>query len=286
MARSARDAISSTFLPPTPERAPRATVNTRSSMFVNTPTSGLPNAPPLTTSTNTAGAAGLLRVSHLFKALSLGDENKQNNNPFVPDNVSQDKLLQKHLGAMQQLRISPKQLKAVIEDDEQFRKIQQALRDRHSQTDALAKQIAPALIRERLAELQEQQAAQLAELDAQEKLLREEQRKLSIQRELTEARIKARQALNISLESQKSDSFEEEDDNDATENEDGTEVLMMGSPLAKSNKQMSSGSNDSPTSVTSMLTLSEEQFHAFQPGLVVDEDNSEDGDIQEVFDEE
>lgn len=205
----------------------------------------------------------------MLKALSNVDENSKHSNPFIPENVTQEKLLQKHWAAMQQLRIPEEQLQAIIEDDYHFRLIQQALRDRHGQTDALAKQIAPELIRERLREIREQQAAAQAELDAQEQLKREEQRKLSIQRELAEARIKARQALNISLESERNDESDVDEDETERSNND-----MMASPLAKSIKP----NNKSPTSVTNTVSLSDEHFMAFKPGLVEEED----GDIQEV----
>ena len=192
--------------------------------------------------------------------------------------MTHEKLLVKFGARMQQMRISEQQLEQVINDTDQFRKIQQALRDRCGQTDALAKQIAPALIRERLEEVRREEQAMMVELEREQLAMREEQRKLSIQRELTEARIKARQALNISLDSNKSSS-------ELPTDEDDLDFSNRSNDLASPN--MKAGLNDSkesPTSVTNTLTLSDEQFLAFQPGLVVEEDSS-DGDIQEVDEE-
>ena len=89
---------------------------------------------------------------------------------------------------------------------------------------------------------------------------------------------KARQALNISLDSNKSSS-------ELPTDEDDLDFSNRSNDLASPN--MKAGLNDSkesPTSVTNTLTLSDEQFLAFQPGLVVEEDSS-DGDIQEVDEE-
>lgn len=249
----------------------------------------MPGAPPLTSSNaaNNIGNNGLRRVSGLLKALSNTSDDQNNlKHPFIPENVTQEKLLQKHRGTMAQLRISEAQMEAVIGDSEQFRKIQQALRDFHAQSDALAKQIAPALIRERLAELREQEALVQAEIQKEQRHHREEQRKLKIQRELTEARIKARQALNISLDSQKSGSEEGGDELGGDSTGCGRAVEGGGepvSPLPKSRRP--NNSDESPTSVANTLSMPEEQFLAFKPGLV-EEINSEDGDIQEVEDEE
>ena len=223
---------------------------------------------------------GLRRVSHLLKALSnTSDENSHRQHFYGgSENMTHEKLLVKFGARMQQMRISEQQLEQVINDTDQFRKIQQALRDRCGQTDALAKQIAPALIRERLEEVRREEQAMMVELEREQLAMREEQRKLSIQRELTEARIKARQALNISLDSNKSSS-------ELPMDEDDLDFSNRSNDLVSPN--MKAGLNDSkesPTSVTNTLTLSDEQFLAFQPGLVVEEDSS-DGDIQEVDEE-
>ena len=174
-------------------------------------------------------------------------------------------------------------------DPAQFHKIQQVLRDRHGQTNALAKQIAPQLIRECLAELRRDQLVSVAELEREQLAMREEQRKLSIQRELTEARIKARQALNISLDS-KGEAVDDDEDatnnNNDNDNSDNNSLDEPGSPngTPKSSSSLNS-SDESPTSVTKSVLMSDEHFLAFKPGLVVEEESSEDGDIQEVEDE-
>ena len=258
-------------------------------MFVASPTPSMPSAPPLSNAGTGNGAIlanqGLRRVSHLLKALSnTSDENSHHRNYFGSENMTQDKLWQKFGTRMQHLRITEQQLEQVITDTEQFRKIQQALRDRCGQTDALAKQIAPTLIRERLEELRREEQTMMAELEREQLAMREEQRKLSIQRELAEARIKARQALNISVESNNKEESSSSDLSSHTEGDDQDFSHGSIDPASPNMKASSNENKESPTSVTSTLTLSEEQFLAFKPGLVVEEDSS-DGDIQEVEEE-
>ena len=264
----------------------------------------MPSIPPLASATtgsnsnnssnnnnnNTSlGNQGLRRVSHLFKALSSSSDENVRHPSFLSESTTNDKRWQRFGGHIQQLRLSKEQLEQVVYDPAQFHKIQQVLRDRHGQTNALAKQIAPQLIRECLAELRRDELVIVAELEREQLAMREEQRKLSIQRELTEARIKARQALNISLDS-KGEAVDDDEDatnnNNDNDNSDNNSLDEPGSPngTPKSSSSLNS-SDESPTSVTKSVLMSDEHFLAFKPGLVVEEESSEDGDIQEVEDE-
>lgn len=180
----------------------------------------------------------------LFKALGASEYEK------AEIQVKQDGLLQEKWAAMQHLRLSPSEVQAVVNDPAHFHHIQQALREMGGQTDALAQQVVPALMRERLEECRaaQQQAARLQQ---------EQQRKHEIARELAEARIKARQALQITT------TTAEDNDEDPQEEE--------------------ITSSESPTSVTNMLALSEDQLVAFKPGLDAEVGStSDDGDIQEL----
>jgi len=181
----------------------------------------------------------------LFKALGASEYEK----PEI--HVKQDGLLQEKWAAMQHLRLSPSEIQAVVNDPAHFHHIQQALREMGGQTDALAQQVVPALMRERLEECRaaQQQAARLQQ---------EQQRKHEIARELAEARIKARQALQITTTTAAEDNDEDSQDEEIT-------------------------SSESPTSVTNMLALSEKQLVAFKPGLEAEVGStSDDGDIQEL----
>ena len=270
-------------------------------MFVSSPVPSMPSIPPLASATTVSnssnsnsnnnstslGNQGLRRVSHLFKALSSSSDENVRHPSFLSESTTNDKRWQRFGGHIQQLRLSKEQLEQVVYDPAQFHKIQQVLRDRHGQTNALAKQIAPQLIRECLVELRRDELVIVAELEREQLAMREEQRKLSIQRELTEARIKARQALNISLDS-KGEAVDD-DEEDATNNDndnDNNSLDEPGSPngTPKSSSSLNS-SDESPTSVTKSVLMSDEHFLAFKPGLVVEEESSEDGDIQEVEDE-
>lgn len=271
-------------------------------MFVSSPVPSMPSIPPLASAAtgsnsnsnnsnnnNTSlGNQGLRRVSHLFKALSSSSDENVRHPSFLSESTTNDKRWQRFGGHIQQLRLSKEQLDQVIYDPAQFHKIQQALRDRHGQTNALAKQIAPQLIRECLTELRRDELVIVAELEREQVAMREEQRKLSIQRELTEARIKARQALNISLDS-KGEAVDDDEEEDATnnnDNDDNNSLDEPGSPNGTPKSRSSLNSSDeSPTSVTKSVLMSDEHFLAFKPGLVVEEESSEDGDIQEVEDE-
>jgi hypothetical protein len=151
-------------------------------------------------------------------------------------------------------RLSDAEIKMVISDTESFHKIQEALRQRHAQTDALVKQIGSELIQEQWVDLRRTQ-------HRQEQVKREEQRKMSIARELTEARIKARQALKLDdvntpvREAVRSSSIEDDD-----------------------LSQLST--SGSPTSVTAMLNVDDSKIGTFQVNL--EEETSEDEDIQEL----
>lgn len=150
-------------------------------------------------------------------------------------------------------RLSDAEIKMVISDTESFRKIQEALRDRHAQTDALVKQIGTELIQEQWLELRRTQ-------QRQEQAKRAEQRKLSIARELTEARIKARQALKL--------------------DDTSTPVRKDRSASMEDDEHALSSTSASPTSVTAMLNVDDSKIGTFQVNL--EEETSEDEDIQEL----
>jgi hypothetical protein len=150
-------------------------------------------------------------------------------------------------------RLSDAEIKMVVSDTESFRKIQQALRNLHAQTDALVKQIGAELIQEQWVDLRRTQ-------QRQEQVKRAEQRKLSIARELTEARIKARQALKL--------------------DDVNTPVRKDRSGSMEENGQHHSSTSSSPTSVTAMLDVDDSKIGTFQVNL--DEEASEDEDIQEM----
>jgi len=271
------------FLPPTTPDRKKTTVNhnrlfaAASSPHPTTPgTTTAPPPPPTTPLLNTK----MRLVSNVFKALGASEHEKREH-PFIPENVTHEKLLQKHSTAIQQLRLSPAELQAVVTDDDHFHRIQQSLREMGAQTDALAQQVAPALLRAELEQWRSTQAqVALLELE-QQRLEQKQQRQHEIQRELAEARIKARQALQLS-----SSTHGSSDDSSSTssseDNDDVEEDQRLASPVPKGSHAGSTTSSESPTSVMMMntLSLSDEQLGAFKPGL--EEEQSEDGDIQEV----
>ena len=265
--------MASSFLPPL---APTTTTATPEPKKPAAPTrdggtAAPPVAPPL---------QGMRRGAlSLFKALGSSEHEKRDH-PFIPEVVTTEKLLQKHWTAVQRLRVTDTELEAVVNDDASFYKIQQALRDRCAQTDAVAEQIAPTLLRDCL-EAARRAAMARAELEEQEeRLRREEQRRLEIARELAEARIKARQALMREVDP----SGGADDDGDRDYHPDAL-ASPSGKPGATTANNSTSAS-ESPTSVMNTLSLSEEQLLvAFKPGLEEDM-SSEDGDIQEIDREE
>jgi hypothetical protein len=163
-------------------------------------------------------------------------------------------------------------IKMVINDTESFHIIQEQLRDRNAQTNALVKHIGIELIRERYNVMKRQQQ----QIEQQKRM---EDRKLQIARELTEARIKARQALNLTI-SKRTSSIDDDDNNDnIDETKEDRNVYDNDIDAATVNN------NNSPTSVMATLSIDESKINTFKGGLLNDEYDSEDGDIQEVIEE-
>lgn len=182
-----------------------------------------------------------------------------NSNNYLPEPVSHERLLEKHAAALQQQSLTEADVALVLADADQFHAIQAALRNGQSQTNALARQIGGALLRERLVQLRLHQAAAAAEQ-------KREQRQHAMARELTEARIKARQALNM------------EPGVSSDEDEDGAPSLLLDKSV------VAAATSSSPTSITAFVTMDDPQvMGTFKPGLLqCDEEDSQDGDIQEV----
>lgn len=167
------------------------------------------------------------------------------NGSYLPEPSNHDQILEKQSATAKLQRLTEADILMVVSDTDQFHKIQDALRARHSQTDAMVKQIGGDLIRECLAEMRKTHAAD-------EAIRRQEQRQLSIAKELTEARIKAQQALKIE------------------------------SPVKERPESDSFGG--SPSSVAAIVNMDSQQLGTFKPGMQFDDD-SQDGDIQEVEEE-
>jgi hypothetical protein len=163
------------------------------------------------------------------------------------------------------------EIKKIVYDTESFHMIQEQLRTRYmAQTNAMVKQVGVQLVRERFLDQQQQQ-------QQRERTNRVEQRKLQIAKELTEARIKSRQALQLMHPTMSKDN----DDNDEAEkackgssNDDKTYDDDV------SNNSNTNRSNNSPTSVLSTLDVSD--VTSFKGDLMIMDCDSEDGDIQEV----
>jgi hypothetical protein len=213
-----------------------------------------------TTATTRSSSSNEYIVSDLHLSTNYGNESvpagqRANSADSPAQTITSAFFYEPKSNAKKSQRISEADLKMVIQDTESFHRIQQALRDRCAQTDALVKQIGIELIEERLMEVRRIH-------QIQENAKRTEQRKLHIARELTEARIKARQALKL----------------------DDLTPVKRDSPLSSSDDEHRPGihqtTTSSPTSVTAMLNVDGSSMGTFKAGL--DEEASEDGDIQEL----
>lgn len=204
------------------------------------------NNPPGGGRTNIRGA-----VSGFFRAsVLLRDTFQDNNKKLLPEPLSNEKLMEKHAVQLKSLRLTERDVLFVLSDADQFHKIQAALRARQSQTDALVKQIGVDLIRQGLKEMR-------AAAAVQERIQLEEERRYAIAKELTEARIKARQALRITT----------------------TDIAAV------DNDSSDPANATSPTSTLAFVSIDydekQEMIGTFNPALLSDDD-SQDGDILEV----
>lgn len=207
-----------------------------------------PNNPP------SAGAASMRKT--LGGLLKNFHTESHKHHPALPMQTTYDRLREKHADALQELRLSEADVQRVLDSDHYFAEIQSQLRNRRAVTDALIKQIAVQLVSEQLVILKKSENESKRHQTA-------EAHKLQIQRELAEARIKARQALKLNESIKNEDETEGNDgDKDTTDNND-------------------EANHPSPTSVANLYRMPESSMGHFQPGLV-DDLESDDGDIQEV----
>lgn len=174
--------------------------------------------------------------------------------------------------------MSENDIKSIIYNTDSFHIIQEQLRVNYrAQSNSVAKQVGIQLIRE---EYIRQQQLQLRK----EQQSRQEQRQLQIARELTEARIKSQQALKLKIKT-KNDS-----DSDDDEGSNSSRRHHQEDDMNDNHKNTnSSSSNGSPTSVmTTCVSIPDGVIAANDAFMAVPlmsmngDDDSEDGDIQEV----
>jgi hypothetical protein len=173
--------------------------------------------------------------------------------------------------------MSENDIKSIIYNTESFHIIQEQLRVNYrAQSNSVAKQVGIQLIREQYIR---QQQLQLRK----EQQARQEQRQLQIARELTEARIKSQQALKLKIKTKN-----ESDDEDDEGSNSSRHRHHHDDDTNKKYKNTNS-SNGSPTSVMSTCVSIPDDVMATNDAFIAaplmsmnDEDDSEDGDIQEV----
>jgi hypothetical protein len=203
-----------------------------------------------------------LKSKLLVSSIMMNDSNQH-----LPEASTYEVLLEKHGEHLNRLRLSDDEVAQVLDSADQFHRIQDRLRAQNSQTDALVKLRYYDLLREGLYDVKFQ-ASQAAVLEKKKQMAqRDEERKYKIQKELAEARIKARQALKLNNDS----SNEDQDDTTTSTDEYNEDDVEM--PI----KEMS------PISVKDFVALYNHQMlGSFKTGLT-EETESEDGDIQEIF---
>lgn len=129
-------------------------------------------------------------------------------NHGIPVPTNYEKLLDKHSAALQQLKLSDNEIADIIEQG--FHRLQENLRECRAQTNATVQQMGMHMMRE-LHEDIRLEKAQAMVLQKRKVAVNAGDQKFRIAQELAEARIKARQALNLdSLSKDEEDSDEEE----------------------------------------------------------------------------
>lgn len=171
----------------------------------------------------------------------------QSKQAILPEIPNSEKLLEKHADSLP--RVSDEELRRVL--DRRFHEIQTTLRARSAYTDAVVAELGGQLVREHAHQLTREDEQIQQSLRDQHHHDQENSRKLQIARELTEARIKARQALH------------QRDDDDDESPRPGV----------------------SPTSVTSYLDVNVGLFQKHTQSTD-DEDDDDESDIQEILVEE
>ena len=169
--------------------------------------------------------------------------------------------------------MSENDIKSIVNNTESFHIIQQQLREKYkAQSNSVAKQVGIHLIREQYIR---QQQLQLRK----EQQSRQQQRQLQIAKELTEARIKSQQALKLQIKSKNDSDSEDDEGSNGSRNQDGDRINDHKHPNT---------SNSSPTSVMSTCVSIPNDVIANNDGFIAAplmsmDDDSEDGDIQEVM---